>query len=113
MSSIISASDIKNILTENLIILDARAGKEAYQNYLKKHLKGARFISLDKDLAEIVEDASFGGRHPLPDLKKFTETLSNLGISNDSDIVIYDDKYGANAAARAWWMLKAFGLNNV
>ncbi|PQA96590.1 thiosulfate/3-mercaptopyruvate sulfurtransferase [Chryseobacterium piscicola] len=113
MSSIISASDIKNISTENLIILDARAGKEAYQNYLKKHLKGARFISLDKELAEIVEDASFGGRHPLPDLKKFTETLSNLGISNDSDIVIYDDKYGANAAARAWWMLKAFGLNNV
>ena len=113
MSFIISASDIKNISTENLIILDARAGKDAYQNYFKKHLKGARFIDLDKDLAEIVEDASFGGRHPLPDLEKFAETLSNLGISNDSDIVIYDDKYGANAAARAWWMLKAFGLNNV
>ena len=113
MSFIISASDIKNISTENLIILDARAGKDAYQNYLKKHLKGARFINLDKELAEIVEDASFGGRHPLPDLEKFAETLSNLGISNDSDIVIYDDKYGANAAARAWWMLKAFGLNNV
>ncbi|MBD8083150.1 sulfurtransferase [Chryseobacterium caseinilyticum] len=113
MSSIISAFDLKNLSTENLIILDARAGKDAYQNYIENHLKGARFIDLDKDLAEIGEDAAFGGRHPLPDLEKFAETLSKLGISKDSDIVIYDDKNGANAAARAWWMLTAFGLNNV
>lgn len=113
MSSIISTFDLKNISTENLIILDARAGKDANQNYLTNHLKGARFIDLDKDLAEIGENASFGGRHPLPNVEKFAETLSNLGISEDSDIVIYDDKSGANAAARAWWMLKAFGLDNV
>ncbi|KQS90108.1 sulfurtransferase [Chryseobacterium sp. Leaf394] len=112
MSSIISAFDLRN-LTENLIILDARAGKDAYQNYIENHLKGARFIDLDKDLAEIGEDAAFGGRHPLPDLEKFAETISKLGISKDSDIVIYDDKNGANAAARAWWMLTAFGLDNV
>lgn len=113
MSSIISAFDLKNISSENLIILDARAGKNAHQNYLEKHIKGARFIDLDKDLAEIVENAAFGGRHPLPNVEKFSETLSDLGISIDSNIVIYDDKNGANAAARTWWMLKSFGLKNV
>jgi len=110
MSSIISAFGLKNISLENLIILDARAGKDAHQNYLKRHLKGARFIHLDEDLAEIGEDTSFGGRHPLPDVEKFAGILSSLGISNDSNIVVYDDKSGASAAARAWWMLKAFGL---
>jgi thiosulfate/3-mercaptopyruvate sulfurtransferase len=113
MSSIISPSQLKNLPTENLIILDARVGKDIHQTYLNHHIKGARFIDLDKDLAEIGEDAAFGGRHPLPDVEKFAETLSNLGISEDSHIVIYDDKNGANAAARAWWMLKSFGFEKV
>ncbi|MFP3591976.1 sulfurtransferase [Chryseobacterium sp. SIMBA_038] len=113
MSPIISPSELKNLPTENLIILDARVGKDVYKNYLDKHLQGARFIDLDKDLAEIGEDAAFGGRHPLPSVEKFAEKLSNLGVSEDSHIVIYDDKNGANAGARAWWMLRSFGLKNV
>lgn len=113
MLPIISLKQLKDLSTEKLIILDSRTGKDSYQNYLQKHLKGARFIDLNKDLAGVVENAAFGGRHPLPDIEKFVETLSNLGISEDSHIVIYDDKNGANAAARAWWMLKSFGLKNV
>ncbi|OCA80537.1 sulfurtransferase [Chryseobacterium contaminans] len=113
MSPIISPSGLKNLLIEHLVILDARTGKEARQNYLEKHIKGAKFIDLDKDLAEIGEDAAFGGRHPLPTPEKFAETLSNLGIAENSHIVVYDDKNGSNAAARAWWMLRAFGFENV
>lgn len=113
MSPIISSSELKTLSTENLIILDARVGKNVYQNYLEKHLKEARFIDLDKDLAEVGEDAAFGGRHPLPSIEKFDETLSNLGILENSHVVIYDDKNGANAGARAWWMLRSFGIENV
>jgi thiosulfate/3-mercaptopyruvate sulfurtransferase len=113
MLPIISPTELKNLSTENLITLDARVGKDVHQNYLDKHIKGARFIDLDKDLAEIGEDAAFGGRHPLPDVEKFARTLSNLGIPEDSHIVIYDDKNGSNAAARAWWMLKSFGFEKV
>ncbi|MCI3938790.1 sulfurtransferase [Chryseobacterium aahli] len=113
MSPIISPSEFKNLFSENLIILDARVGKDVYQSYLNKHIQGARFVDLDKDLAEIGQNAAFGGRHPLPTIEKFGETVSLLGITEDSHVVIYDDKNGANAAARAWWMLKAFGLKNV
>ena len=113
MSPIISSSELKNIPAENLIILDARTGKEAKQNYLEKHIKGARFIDLDKDLAEIGENAAFGGRHPLPSVEKFAETLSGLGIAEGAHIVVYDDKNASNAAARAWWMLRSFGFEKV
>ncbi|RNA60939.1 sulfurtransferase [Chryseobacterium nematophagum] len=114
MCPIISALELKEIFyNENLIILDARVGKEVYQSYLNKHIKGARYIDLDKDLAEIGDNAAYGGRHPLPTIEKFAGVLSRLGISNDSHIVIYDDKNGANAAARVWWMLKAFGFDRV
>lgn len=113
MSPIIPSSQLKSISSDNIIILDARIGKDVKQNYLDKHIKGARFIDLDTDLAEIGENAAFGGRHPLPTPGKFAETLSNLGITEDAHIVVYDDKNGSNAAARAWWMLRSFGFENV
>ncbi|MDR6159492.1 thiosulfate/3-mercaptopyruvate sulfurtransferase [Chryseobacterium sp. SLBN-27] len=113
MSPIISPSEFKTLPAENLVILDVRVGKDIYQSYLNRHIKGAKFIDLDKDLAEIGEDAAFGGRHPLPDIEKFAQKLSEMGISENSHIVVYDDKNGANAAARAWWVLKAFGFEKV
>lgn len=113
MSPIISSSELKNLSREKLVILDARVGKDSYESYLDKHIRGARFIDLYKDLAEIGENAAFGGRHPLPDVQKFAEAVADLGIAEDSHIIVYDDKNGANAAARAWWMLKAFGFEKV
>ena len=114
MKPIITATELSEIFhQENLVILDARTGKDARENYLQNHIKGARFIDLDKDLAEIGEDAAFGGRHPLPKISKFAETLQKLGISEDSHIVVYDTSNGANAAARCWWMLKSFGIEKV
>ena len=114
ISPIFSVSELKNIFNDkNLVILDARVGKNAHENYLQKHIKGARFISLDDDLANVPQDASKGGRHPLPEIFEFAKILSDLGISENSHIVVYDDKSGANAAARCWWMLKSFGIEEV
>lgn len=114
MKPIITTKELLEIFNqEYLIILDARTGKNARESYLENHIKGARFIDLDKDLAEVGENATFGGRHPLPKISKFAETLQNLGISEDSHIVVYDLANGGNAAARCWWMLKAFGLEKV
>ena len=114
MKPIITATELQEIFhQENLVIIDARTGKDARENYLQNHIKGARFVDLDKDLAEISEDAAFGGRHPLPKISKFAETLQKLGISEDSHIVVYDTSNGANAAARCWWMLKSFGIEKV
>lgn len=111
---IISATELNQILNSpNLVILDARTGKDARNSYLEQHIKGARFIDLDKDLAAVAENAAFGGRHPLPSPEQFSETLSNLGIDENSQVVVYDTSSGANAAARAWWMLRSIGLEKV
>ena len=114
ISPIINISELKSIFqNENLIIFDASAGKNKRSNYLEKHIKSARFIDLEKDLAEVPENAAFGGRHPLPEIENFRKTLENFGVNENSHLIIYDDKNGANAAARFWWMLKSFGLENV
>jgi thiosulfate/3-mercaptopyruvate sulfurtransferase len=108
-----SAALLKLYKSENLVLIDARSGKNARANYEEKHLDGALFVDLNTQLAEIKEDATIGGRHPLPKIENFARTLSNLGISAKSHVVIYDDKNGSNAAARFWWMLKAVGHEKV
>jgi len=95
-----------------IIIVDARAGLNAKENYKNEHLKNARYVDLNQDLAT-VEDPANGGRHPLPSFEKFSEVLSKIGVSPKSHAIIYDDKNGSNAAARFWWMLKSIGHEKV
>lgn len=99
--------------TKNIVIVDASNGKNAKENYDKKHLDTAQFIDLNTQLATIPDNFANGGRHPLPPIEKFAETLLQLGITNDSHVVVYDDNNGANAAARFWWMLKSIGHEKV
>jgi len=114
MLPIIDIHELLNIYKQpNMLIFDVSNSNDAKDNYDKKHLDGAVFVDLNTQLAAIKSDVSDGGRHPLPTVEYFAETLQNLGISSDSHIVIYDDKNGANAAARFWWMLKSAGHQKV
>ena len=108
-----TAELLKLYQNENVIIVDASNGKNAKENYNKKHLDTAQFIDLNTQLATIPDNFADGGRHPLPPIEKFAETLLQLGITNDSHVVVYDDNNGANAAARFWWMLKSIGHEKV
>lgn len=114
ISPIIQASELLKLYkTKNLVLVDVSNGKNAKLNYDEKHLDGALYVDLNTQLAEIKEDLSIGGRHPLPKIENFAQTLSNLGISSKSHVILYDDKNGSNAAARFWWMLKSIGHEKV
>ncbi|MDH4297963.1 MAG: sulfurtransferase [Cyclobacteriaceae bacterium] len=91
------------------VIIDARSGGDARERYAANHLEGALHADLDRDLMRKPTDPAYGGRHPLPEVKDFTVFLGKLGITPSSRVVVYDDKSGANAAARFWWMLRAVG----
>lgn len=99
--------------SENLLIFDASNNPNARSNYDARHLEGAFFVDINSQLADIKASAADGGRHPLPSPEKFCATLVEIGISPESRVVIYDDKSGANAAARFWWMLKSVGHEKV
>lgn len=112
-AQLISYSDLSELPSRQVILVDARGGADAFGRYLNGHLKGAYFADLETDLAGAVSDAAHGGRHPLPDRAEFSEFLGSLGISPESLVVVYDDKSGANAAARFWWMLKMGGHSRI
>ncbi len=51
--------------------------------------------------------------HMLPSPGDFARAVLELGISNDDLVVVYDQSGIAMAAARAWWMFRVFGHDNV
>lgn len=99
--------------TEELIILDASNSAWSKERYKKEHLEGAFHLDLETQIANIEPDVSVGGRHPLPSLENFSKTLTDLGITPNSHIIIYDEESAGNAAARLWWMLVAVGQEKV
>lgn len=105
---------LNNLLNEDLIILDARAGlidqDYGYQAYKEGHIKGAQFVSMEETMAG--ELGPHGGRHPLPDMDVFIEDMKKLGINNNSTVVVYDDGDLA-MAGRLWWLLKYSGREKV
>lgn len=100
-------------VNKHLVLIQSGFGEAARISYLNKHLKGTQFVELNSDLSDIKEDAAHGGRHPLPDINVFALLIARLGISPQSQVVVYDVNKGANAAARFWWMLKALGHQQV
>lgn len=97
----------------DVMIFDASGGPNARMNYETRHLSGAFFVDVNAQLSDIKKDFKDGGRHPLPEIDTFTRTLSELGISHNTHVVIYDDNFGANAACRFWWMLRSLGHKKV
>ena len=108
---IIKASELAKLQSEkDFDLIDARFGKS---NYDANHLKGALHVDLNSQLSDIKADFADGGRHPLPTASRFFRLLEELGIRPSTQVVVYDDKNGANAAARFWWMMKAVGHEKI
>ena len=78
ISPIIQVAELIKLKAEQYILIDASAGSKS--RFDEKHLAGALYIDLDTDLAEI-KDFAIGGRHPLPNLNHFAETLGKFGMT--------------------------------
>jgi thiosulfate/3-mercaptopyruvate sulfurtransferase len=93
-------------------VLDVRwrvGGPPGIGDYLASHLPGAAFVDLDQDLAG---PPGPGGRHPLPGAAAFQAAMRRAGVSGRRPVVVYDEN-DSTAAARAWWMLRYHGHEQV
>ena len=113
-SPLIAAENVRQLMSRtDVILIDARGGADAATRYQSGHLAGAIFLDLEVHLSHKSDDVAIGGRHPLPDIQAFARMLGAAGITPATHLVVYDDRAGANAAARFWWMMKAIGHQNV
>lgn len=117
MTNLISVERLKKRLAngrDNTVIVDVRfklddedAGRKMY---LEGHLPGAVYLDLNRDLSGKV--GKHGGSHPLPDMSTFIEKLGNIGIDEETTVVVYDQG-NEMYAARFWWLLEALGHRKV
>ncbi|KAM3914990.1 thiosulfate sulfurtransferase-like [Leptodactylus fuscus] len=116
--ALVSINWLRQALSTNkpgpaLRVLDAsfyyppiRDGRKEYE---EKHIPGALYFDIDecKDLTSPYEVM-------LPSESHFAKYVGNLGINNDTHVVIYDaDQVGVYYSARAWYMFRVFGHSKV
>ncbi len=82
---------------------DPQAG---HRTFAAGHVPGAHYIHLEDTLS--APKTGRNGRHPLPDPDGFVRALASLGVSNDTQVVAYDNA-GGMYASRLWWMLRWVG----
>lgn len=110
-NTLISAEQLTNLLDKpDVIVFDCRfsladpqAGQRAYR---QGHIPGARYADLNQDLSSAPQ--SYTGRHPLPDFRTLSLKLGLWGVTNRTQIVVYDDASAA-FAGRMWWLLRTLG----
>lgn len=77
--------------------------------YLKAHIPGAVFFDIDE-----VADSESPYPHMLPSPEKFSSRVRKMGLGDGARLVIYDAADGGIfSAARAWWMFRVFGHEDV
>ncbi|WP_400078332.1 sulfurtransferase [Winogradskyella sp. R77965] len=106
-SSLVSVEWLnENIETSNIIVLDATINKVIDASAIR--LPKTRFFDIKKKFSDL--DAPFPST--LPSKEQFQNEARVLGINTDSILIVYDDK-GIYSSARAWWLFKVFGFENV
>lgn len=106
-SSLVSVEWLKeNKNAPNLVVLDATINKVVDTSSIR--IPKARFFDIKKKFSD--SNAPFPST--LPSTKQFQVEARNLGINKDSLVIVYDDK-GIYSSARAWWLFKTFGFNNI
>lgn len=112
---LISAAELAELLRagDPVTVLDVRWSLEApdgHPAYLRGHLPGAVYVSLEDELSDhAVTDR---GRHPLPTGRNLEAAARRWGVRRDRPVVVYDDWHRA-ASGRLWWLLTTSGVSRV
>ena len=112
-SSLVSTAWLAEHLGEpDLVVLDASrhlpaAGRDPLSEYTAAHIPGALFL----DLASLTDPTS-PVPSALPNAAQLADRLATLGIGPTTRIIIYDDS-DVKTSARAWFALRAHGVDSV
>ena len=82
-------------------------GRDGKAEYAAAHIPGAVFFDIDE-----IADTDSELPHMLPSPEKFSSRVRKLGLGDGNRIVVYDGA-GLYSAARAWWMFRTFGHDDV
>ncbi|HVD81769.1 MAG TPA: sulfurtransferase [Propionibacteriaceae bacterium] len=94
------------------VVADVRwvlGGPPGKPDFEASHIPGAVWVDLETQLAG---PPGVGGRHPLPAVGVFEQSMREIGVCQDSPVVAYDAAT-SQAASRLWWLLTDAGHRDV
>jgi thiosulfate/3-mercaptopyruvate sulfurtransferase len=96
----------------NLGVIDAswhlpQTGRMGTAEFRRGHIPGAVFFDIDT-----IADLDQGLPHMLPKPEALAKEMSALGLGDGMRFVVYD-ALGLFAAARVWWTLRAYGVEEI
>ncbi len=101
---------LPHVNNKNWLIFDCRFDlsdvDKGQSSYAGSHIPSAIYAHLDDNLSSPVTVGS--GRHPMPDINKLNQWLASCGLTEQTQVVVYDDSYAA-MSSRLWWLLKCLG----
>ncbi len=81
--------------------------KDGRNEFVRAHIPGASYFDIDR-----IADPDTDLPHMVPTPGRFARLVGDLGVSNASRVVFYDQK-GLASAARGWWLMTLFGHDDV
>ncbi|XP_033827277.1 thiosulfate sulfurtransferase-like [Periophthalmus magnuspinnatus] len=117
--ALVSARWLANMVKSNLVgpslrVLDTSwylpmMNRDGKKEFAQTHIPGASHFDIDD-----CSDRTSQFDHTLPSEEHFSDYVGNLGVSNDSHVVVYDaSDFGAFSCTRVWWMFRLFGHSKV
>lgn len=102
----------ENLSSSGLRVVDATqflpgTGRDPYAEFLEAHIPGAVFFDLNR-----ASDLYSALPNTMPTASHFAQLVGTIGIGNEDFVIVYDT-LGIMSASRVWWMLRAFGFENV
>ncbi|MEU8887121.1 sulfurtransferase [Streptomyces sp. NPDC048442] len=91
---------------EGLVVLDASVGAHRRKG---PWIPGARIFDIDGEMSDHGDGLP---PHTMPATDQLAARVRALGIGGDDRVVVYD-AVGIYSSARAWWMLRALGFEQV
>ena len=82
-----------------------QTNRNGFEEYKKKHIQNSIFFDLDKNSEQNTDLP-----HMLTDLNSWENTISDMGIKNDDQIVVYDNS-DVISSCRCWYNFIYFGHN--
>lgn len=118
MDTLVSAQWLNDHLDDaNLLVLDATVMVErtpeggmrivnGKAHYDAGHIPGAGFADLLGELSDMDSPIKYA----LPTPERFAAAMAELGVGDNSHVILYDAE-GSGWAARVWWMLRWIGFD--
>ncbi|KAF8585549.1 Rhodanese-like protein [Ramaria rubella] len=113
---LVTPLQVQQLPAQSTVFIDAswvmpNSPRKPKEEFTSLRIPNAKFLDIDAVAKHTEEGAKLGLKHMMPEPQVFALACSQLGISRDSHVILYDT-HGLFSSPRALFMFRAFSHAN-